>query len=134
MPRYRSISDPDTPDRMSSESSASEELPHASTLSLPELEALLEQQEAYSRDALGSAQAKNQEAQHLIEQASKAEYEAQSFHIRYEEAETAIQELREIIVERNKESLERQFDSTLSSRALGKRPLVSIAVEINTVA
>jgi hypothetical protein len=127
MPRYRSVTDPDTPELMSTESSAPEETPHASTLPLPELEALLSQQEANSRDALRSALAKKQEAEHLIEQASKAEEEAQSFRIRYEEAEVTIQDLGRLIVERNKQTLEKQFDNR--SRVSGKRPSVSIALQ-----
>ena len=130
MPRYRSVTDPDTPERMSTESSVPEEIPHASTLALPELEALLNQHEAQSRDALGSALAKKQESEHLIEQASKAEDEAQSFRIRYEEAEVTIQELRKLIVENNKQTLERQLDSP--SRASAKRPSVGITYEDNS--
>lgn len=64
MPRYSSfteLEEPDTPERMSSDSSETEEIPHASTLPLPDLEALLAQQEQRSRDALGSAQAKKKE-------------------------------------------------------------------------
>jgi len=63
MPRYSSATEhsPDAPERMSSESSEPEEIPHASVLGLPDPEALLAQQEQRSKDALGSALAKKQE-------------------------------------------------------------------------
>lgn len=67
MPRYSSVTeqeDPDTPERMSSNSSEPEEIPHASVLALPDLEALLAQQEQRSRDALRSALAKKEEVSH----------------------------------------------------------------------
>lgn len=64
MPRYSSFTEqeePDTPERMSSNSSEPEEIPHASILALPDLEALLAQQDQRSRDALASALAKKKE-------------------------------------------------------------------------
>lgn len=67
MPRYGSATEqeePDTPERVSSESSEPEEIPHASILALPDLEALLAQQEQRSRDALESALAKKKEVSH----------------------------------------------------------------------
>lgn len=120
------------PATVRTDSSAPEEIPHASTLALPELEALLAQQEACSRDALGSALAKKEEAERLLEQASKSEDEAQILRVRYEETEMVIQELRKLIVEKNKQTLEKQFETTSRSQASAKRHHVSIALHVPT--
>ena len=86
MPRYRSVTDPDrnTPKSIQaviSLSSEPEEMPKVSTLNLPEIEELLVQQEARSREAL----------------------------------EIVLQELRKTIVERNKQTLEKRFDSAVQA-------------------
>jgi predicted DNA-binding WGR domain protein len=116
------------PENMSTNNLDVEEIPHASVLSLHDLERLLTQQEARSRDILGAALAKKREAKHLLEQANKSEGKAQSLRVRYEKQESALQEIRKLIVEKNKQTLEEQFEATSLGRAVVKRPRVSIAL------
>lgn len=115
----------DTPDSMSSASSTPEEIPHVSTLALPDLEALLAQQEQRSKEALGVALAKKEKAERLHERARAKEEEAQTFRMRYENTESTIHELRKLIVEKNKQALEKQFETKEHTRASVKRPRVS---------
>jgi len=121
---------PDTPESMASRGSSPEEIPHASTLALPDLEALLAQQEERSKEALGNALAKKQKAERLHERTRAKEGEAQTFRVDYEQAESAIQELRKLIVEKNKEALEKQFETKGLVRTAAKRPRVSSAAEM----
>jgi hypothetical protein len=116
---------------MSTNSSDVEEIPHASVLSLPDLELLLSQQEARSRDILAAALSKKQEAKRLIERARECEDVAQSLRVRYENKESALQEIRKLIVEKNKQTLEEKFEAASLSCALVKRPHVSIALHEN---
>lgn len=117
----------DTPEHMASKRFTPEEIPHASTWTLPELEALLGQQEECSRITLESALAKKQEAERLIAQASRAEGDAKSLHFRYEQTEAAIRALRTLVAEKNGQTLEGQFEDTNRSRALAKRSSVRTA-------
>jgi hypothetical protein len=119
---------------MASERSTSGEFHPASTLALPELQALLGQQEECSRLTLHSAIAKKQEADGLIAQASRAEGEANSLQVRYEQTEATIRALRTLIAEKNGQTLEGQFEVTIRSRALGKRSSVSTAPNLKAIA
>lgn len=112
---------------MASKRFTPEEIPHAITWTLPELEALLGQQEECSRITLESALAKKQEAERLIAQASRAEGDAKSLHFRYEQTEAAIRALRTLVAEKNGQTLEGQFEDTNRSRALAKRSSVRTA-------
>jgi len=114
---------------MSTNSSDVEEIPHASALSLPDLELLFSQQEAHSRDILAAALSKKQEAKRLIEQARECEEEAQSLGVRYEKKESALREIRKLIVEKNKQTLEERSEAASLSHALVKRRRVNIALQ-----
>ena len=82
------------------------EVPHISTLSLAQLEAALEQQEAYSREALGNAFAGRQEAEPHREAAVQCDANAKAYLFRYEEAELVIHELRKALVAQNRNILD----------------------------
>jgi hypothetical protein len=101
-----------------------EEIPHISTLNLPQLEASLAQQEGYSKDALADAFAGKQDAERHREAVIQCEADARASQSRYEEAELVIHELRKAIVEQNKKILESGSEPGCV-RALQKRQHVS---------
>lgn len=101
-----------------------EEIPHASTLSLAHLQAILAQQEAESREALDKAYAGIRQAARYREAAVKCEDNSQAARARYEEAEIVIHELRKIIVEKNKQIIDGHVEPH-QVRATEKRRRVS---------
>ena len=108
------------PDHSSANGTELEEIPHISTLNLAQLEASLAQQEAYSREALGNAFSDKQEAERHKAAATQCEANARTSRLRYEEAELVIHELCKAVVERNKQMLEEQLESS-HARASEKR-------------
>ena len=83
-----------------------EKIPDVRTLSLAQLETILAQQEVESRTALDKAFAGIRQAARYRETANKCEDNSRAARLRYEDAEIVMREVRKIIVERNKQSID----------------------------
>ena len=101
-----------------------EEIPNVSTLSLAQLEAILADQEAESRKELDKAFTGIRQAARYRKAAVKCEDNSRAARSRYEDAEIVINELRKIIVERNKQIIDGQVEPH-QARASEKRRRVS---------
>lgn len=116
---------------MESAPSAEPKLADINTVSTRQLEALLKQQEADGNVARDNAQAKAHEVERLREQAAqlaeqlaRAEDKAKSLKCRREENELVVKELRNIIAERDDQTIDKRTETSPSREPL-KRPCVS---------
>lgn len=79
------------------------------SLSLAELKTSLAQHESQSNAALEKASAKKEESEQLIARASRRDAQAQELRLHYEVGERVAQDIRNAIVLRNKQALEKTF-------------------------